>query len=179
MNLNEAYETYRQDPIGGKEIFGEVLLKYCQKFFYKNVGDVAGVSARSSGQTMEDSLGDAVLEIWERIPKYDAEKASFTTWVTLILKNAFVDGYKAHAQRAEIAYTDNGMVHPHRSIDDKLTLKQATKCLTRDEKEFMKMKFAGFSDEAIATHFSKDLFWAWNKWHRMKNKMKVFVSEKG
>jgi RNA polymerase sigma factor (sigma-70 family) len=179
MKLNDAYETYLNDPDGWKEQFGYELLKYCQRYFYKNVGDVAGVSAKSSAQTMEDTLGDAILEIWERLPKFDPKKASFTTWVTIILANNFKDGYKKHSEQAEVLLMNEAQVHPHRSMDEKLTMKQAIKTLSAQEQEFLKLKFAGYSNEAIAEHFGKTVPWAKTTYFRMINRMKLFVSQKG
>jgi RNA polymerase sigma factor (sigma-70 family) len=178
MKLNDAYETYLNDPDGWKEQFGYELLKYCQRYFYKNVGDVAGVSAKSSAQTMEDTLGDAILEIWERLPKFDPKKASFTTWVTIILANNFKDGYKKHSEQAEVLLMNEAQVHPHRSMDEKLTMKQAIKTLSAQEQEFLKIHFAGFSDKAKGEHFGKNAKWSDNQLQIIKNKLRSFVTKR-
>jgi RNA polymerase sigma factor (sigma-70 family) len=178
MNLNEAYKVYAEDPSGGnKEILGEQLLQFCKAMFVKKLRDPAYRNSESSFQTMEDTLGDAILLIWERMPKYNPAKAGFSTWVTIVLKDELTRGFRDYAKRAEILLTNEAQVHPHRSIDDKLTMKQAMQTLSLQDQEFLKLKFAGYSNEAIAAHFGKTVPWAKTTYFRMINRMKLFVSK--
>jgi RNA polymerase sigma-70 factor, ECF subfamily len=181
MNLNEAYAAYTKDPSWlNKEVLGDELLTYCTVYFRKYGGGIEESLRRvRSYQTMKDALGDAILEIWERLPKYNPQKASFKTWVTTILNNSFIDGYKKYAKTAEVSMVDDPIVHPHRSIDDKLTLKQAMQTLSKPEQEFLKMHFAGFSDKAKGEHFGKNTKWSDNQLQIIKKKMRSFVVKKG
>jgi RNA polymerase sigma factor (sigma-70 family) len=173
MKLNEAYEAYTKDPDGwAKEDLGVELLVYCNKFFSTHEG------TKGRDGEIHDSLGDAILKVWERLSKFDPKKSSFVTFVTLILKNQLADGHKKVKQRQEIILGDEAQVHPHRSIDDKLTMKQAMECLTKQETELLKMKFAGFSNEGIADHFGKTVPWVKTSYFRLTNKMKLFVEKK-
>jgi RNA polymerase sigma factor (sigma-70 family) len=180
MNLNEAYDAYSKDPSGGnKEQLGLEILNYGQTFLKLNPGDAAKVASRSAVDTMEDTLGDAILEVWERLPKFDPKKSAFKTWVTTILQNNFIDGYKKYAKQGEVLLVDEAQVHPHRSIDEKLTMKQAIKSLSGQEQEFLKMHFEGYSDKAKGEHFGKNTKWSDNQLQIIKNKMRTFVSKKG
>jgi RNA polymerase sigma factor (sigma-70 family) len=176
MNLNEAYKAYAEDPSGGnKEILGEQLLQFCKAMFVKKLRDPAYRNSESSFQTMEDTLGDAILLIWERMPKYNPAKAGFSTWVTIVLKDELTRGFRDYAKRAEILLTNEAQVHPHRSIDEKLTMKQAIKTLSAQEQEFIKMHFEGYSDKAKGEHFGKNTKWSDNQLQIIKNKMRSFV----
>ena len=42
----------------------------------------------------EELLQDVALRVWERIDRYDEAKASFSTWVTTITRNAALDKLK-------------------------------------------------------------------------------------
>lgn len=41
--------------------------------------------------TREECVQDVLLRIWERIDQYDADKGSWTAWITAITRNAAID----------------------------------------------------------------------------------------
>ena len=51
---------------------------------------VAGPILRSESDR-EDCVQDVLLRIWEQIDGYDAEKGSWTAWITAIARNAAID----------------------------------------------------------------------------------------
>jgi RNA polymerase sigma factor (sigma-70 family) len=179
MTLNEAYEAYAKDPSGwAKEDLGAELVRYCKTHLKGNQGDAAKVASWSAFDNMEDTQGDAILEIWRCLPTFDPKKSAFKTWVTTILNNVFADGYDKYHKRAEILLTNEAQVHPHRSIDEKLTMKQAIKTLSAQEQEFLKIHFAGFSDKAKGEHFGKNAKWSDNQLQIIKNKLRSFVTKR-
>ena len=46
----------------------------------------------------EELLQDVALRVWERIDRYDEAKASFSTWVTTITRNAALDKLKRRCE---------------------------------------------------------------------------------
>jgi RNA polymerase sigma factor (sigma-70 family) len=177
MTLNEAYELYSKDSSDvNKEILGESLLIYVKKYFSSNVGDAAGITSKSSADTLQDTMGDILLEVWERLPKFDKGKSSFVTWVTIIIKNALTDSYKVYGNRQEILLTDADiLVHPHRSIDDKLTLKQLVSKLTAKEQALVKYRMQGYSFEDMAYSSGISPEALRKRWQRIQEKLSRFA----
>lgn len=175
MNLNEAYSLYLTDPDNYTDPFGVELLNFCKAFQKNYTRDDAGVSSVSSWYSTDDAVNAAILKIWQHLPEFNPEMgATFTTWVRAILQNSIKDAYRDHAMRSEIGLSETVAIHePHRAIEDKLTVKRLLSKLSETDKYFVTLKIDGYSDEQIGVVFNKNRQWAWNKWHRLKNKMKV------
>ncbi len=53
------------------------------------------------GRDREECLSDVVLRAWEAIESYDEKKASLTTWVTALARNAALNRRRANERRRE------------------------------------------------------------------------------
>lgn len=178
MNLNEAYSLYLTDPDNYADPFGVELLNFCKAFQKTYTRDAAGETSVSSLYSTDDATNEAVLKVWEHLSEYNPEAgASFSTWVGAIVTNSIKNAFKQHSRRSEIGLNETvALYEPHRAIEDKLTVKNLLAQLDDTDKSFIKLKLAGFSDEQIGREFQQNRQWAWNKWHRLKNKMKVLGS---
>jgi RNA polymerase sigma factor (sigma-70 family) len=173
MTLNEAYELYSKDSSElNKEIFGAEILRYVNTYFRKYGGDVAGETSRSSFNSMEDTLGECVLRIWERLPKYNPTKAAFKTWVTQIIMDELKDGFRDYTRRNEVMISDRDvLVHTHRSLDDKLTLKQLVAKLTLKEQALIRYRLQGYSFEDMSHSSGIPAETLRKRWQRVQEKM--------
>ena len=54
----------------------------------------------------EECLADVILQAWESIGSYDPEKASLTTWLTILTRNAALNRRRAIARRREDGQLD-------------------------------------------------------------------------
>ena len=52
-------------------------------------------------QDQEDCLSEVVMRVWENIHRYDAEKGSFTTWLTVLTRNAARNKCRQNQKRQE------------------------------------------------------------------------------
>ena len=61
----------------------------------------------------EECLADVILQAWESIGSYDPEKASLTTWLTILTRNAALNRRRANERRREGGQLDETL--PDRS----------------------------------------------------------------
>jgi len=177
MNLNEAYELYTQNPEVYADPFGVELIRFAKSFQKKQVRDAAGETSVSALYSTDDAIGEAICHIWGMLPNYKPDLGTFSTWAGTIIKNKLVDYFRRNKRRNEIGLSEGMAAYePHRNIDDKLTLKQLISKLSKEDQRFVKMKLERYTDEEVAQSFNKNIQWVWNKWHRLKNKMKEMAS---
>jgi RNA polymerase sigma-70 factor, ECF subfamily len=61
------------------------------------------------GAGAEDLAQDALINVWRRAARFDAERAAVSTWIFVIARNAWID--RLRREKVELAYR-NGMDEP-------------------------------------------------------------------
>lgn len=75
----------------------------------------------------EECLTDAALRIWEQLDKYDPAKGSFTTWITVIVRNTALN--RARARHPETEELPLHMEAPDSDPEQVLLQKERQKAL--------------------------------------------------
>ncbi len=64
-------------------------------------------ASASTFDTIEDAIGDSLLEVWQKLATFDSGKSKFTTWVTMIVLRNVIDIYRKYNKQKEIEYIDS------------------------------------------------------------------------
>jgi RNA polymerase sigma factor (sigma-70 family) len=172
MNLNELHAAYLKDPLS-VDAFATSL----RDFVIKIVKTECKRHSASTYDTIEDAVGESLLEVWRQLDRYERDKCLFTTNVTTIVLRNIVDIYRKCNKRQEIELHDETgvVVHDERSIS-RITYRNLLGRLNNGDKLFVKYKIEGLSDDDIAANFGQNRQWAWNKWYRIKEKLRVLAA---
>ena len=64
-------------------------------------------------QEREECLADVLHQVWQTREQFDAKRGSFTTWLTILARNAALNGKRAQRRReAGRAEWDEKLPHP-------------------------------------------------------------------
>lgn len=77
----------------------------------------------------EECVSDVALRIWEKIELYDPEKGSFTTWITVITRNAALN--RARRQPAEAQELPQDLADPEADPEKQLLQRERMRLLRR------------------------------------------------
>ncbi len=164
LTLNELYEVYVKDPLGVDDFATEL-----RDFITRIVKAECRRKLASSYDLLEDAIGESLLEVWREVPKFQPGKAQFSSYVTRIVLNNFVDIIRKYQKRKEIAFIDNMPSRPiFRSIEARLTLQGVLDRLDEADKSFVIRKVAGMSNEEIATADNTTIDAVKGRWKRLK-----------
>jgi len=176
LNLNELHSVYLKDPLLVDQ-FAESLRIFVIKTVKKQYG-----GSGASWFTLEDAVGESLLEVWSRQAAFNPEKAQFTTWVTMIVLSNIVDVFRKYNKRQELELNDNMSDGSYVSgrLNSRLALKALIGSLgDEDDKSFVLKKLEGLSEIELADHFGQNPKWAKNKWHRLAEKLRLLAAEGG
>lgn len=163
-SLNELYEGYAKDPLLVDEFATEL-----RDFITRIVKSECKRKLASSYDLLEDAIGESLLEVWRAVPKFQPGKALFTSFVTKIVLNNFVDIIRKYQKRKEIAFVDNMPSRPiFRSIEARLTMQGVLDRLDEGDKAFVIKKVAGLSNEEIAQADNTTIDAVKGRWKRLK-----------
>lgn len=138
----------------------------------------------------EDCMNEAFLAIWQNVRKYDAEKASFTTWAAAVtryqilkylrkLKNSSFYEDLGNPEVLETAGADDiqpQILHYDEKEEFRLLLKGLS---PRDQEIFMELFWEELSHDEICEHnnMKKDILY--NRISRGKKKLRLTLFEGG
>jgi RNA polymerase sigma factor (sigma-70 family) len=162
MNLNDAYQLYKDDPGANQEVFGTELLKYCQSITRN-----------------EDDASEGIVRVFEKMNDFRGE-SNFTTWVHSILTHKNLDrirheSWEAPLEEARLKTHDGGIF----DIETRLSFKKALLALTPKEQEFVRLKVSGFSPKELGERFKMSEHSVENELKKIIRKCKKLVSEGG
>lgn len=162
--LNELYDEYVKDPLRVDD-FATSL----RDFITRIVKAECKRKLASSYDLLEDAIGESLLEVWKAVPGFQPGKAQFSSYVTRIVLNNFVDIIRKYQKRKEIAFIDNMPSRPiFRSIEARLTMQGVLAKLDEADKAFVIRKVAGMSNEEIAAADNTTIDAVKGRWKRLK-----------
>ncbi len=92
MDEEKLVELLKQkDPLGA-----EILIRQYRVLLLYLISPIL-----SDAQDREDCLSDVLIRILENIYRYDAGKGSFTTWLTVLTRNAALNKLRQNHSRQE------------------------------------------------------------------------------
>ena len=109
----------------------------------------AFIARRGADQSgVEDVVQETFVNIWRKAHLYDAEKASATTWIFTVARNARIDLLRKNALPA-VDLTDPALVAdpamtPHQEImqlEDSARLERALATLPPEQREVLRLAF--------------------------------------
>lgn len=171
MNLNQLHEAYLKDPLLVDEFAAKLT-----SFVTSIVKTECLRRTKSTFNTIEDAIGDSLVEVWEGLGAFNPEKSQFTTWVTTITLRNIVDIFRKYKKRQELSY-DPSMdkpttMGPHNELD----MSKLTSQLSTEDKFFIQYKLQGLSEVELAAAFGKNPKWAKNKWYRLAEKLRLLAA---
>src|SRR5258708_37300201 len=176
MNLNQIHKEYVMDPLGVGEFFSKSLLTFVQKYVKSQCKGKSG----SMYDNLEDAVGGSLLKIWRDLPRFEVGKSAFEAFVITRIKDSIYEVYNEYGRQAEVELVEDVSSPPtHKGIEAKLSVKALLSTLCEEDKLFVSMKIDGLPDQEIADNFSQNRQWAWNKWYRIKENLRVLGAEKG
>lgn len=93
----------------------------------------------------EDVVSEAYLRAWRSFDNFDAERASFVTWVLAIARNVLADLWKKQRETVDLEDVPQRLLSERDSydgIDDtKETADRLLACLSEEERELVFMKY--------------------------------------
>lgn len=174
LNLNELHTAYLKDPLLVDQ-FAESL----RIFVIKTVKKQYGCSG-ATWHTLEDAVGESLLEVWRRLESFNPEKAQFTTWVTMVVNGNIIDEFRKYNKRQEIELNDNLSQSGVNKIPDRFWLRTLIGSLDNDlDIAFITKKLEGLTEQELAVHFGQNPKWAKNKWHRLAEKLRLLAAGGG
>lgn len=94
----------------------------------------------------EECVSDVALRIWEKIGQYEPEKGSFTTWITVITRNAALN--RAKKQRPDTQELPQDLEDPQADPEKQLLqrermllLRRGLKALRQEEQMLLYRKY--------------------------------------
>lgn len=169
LNLNELHEAYVKDPLLVDE-FASALRIFVIKIVKYDC------SNQTSFSTLEDAIGESLLEVWRALGSFNPEKAQFTTWVRMIVRRNMVDIFRKYNKRQEIELNDEtantSLCRVHRGLDSRLLANDLVGTLGDMDKSFIQMKLAGLSEVELDTSFGRKPGWANDKWRYLKKRLR-------
>lgn len=188
MNLNELHEAYLKDPLLVDEFASELTT-----FITKIVKSECRHSS-SMYHTLEDVIGESLLDVWKNLSVFDASKSQFTTFVRMVIQANIIDIFRKYKKRDELQYIEErgdqsyvderagypGFTKHHQypissnysdSLSKEATFGQLISTLNKQDKSFIKKKLEGLSEAELDTFFSRRKGWANDKWRYIKVKL--------
>lgn len=113
-----------------------------------------------SDATSEDIVQDVLVSVWQKADRFDAGKASFSTWVYRLTRNRWIDHKRKHDRMQPVAPAD--MAHladapiesPHAGLEEAesaIAVHEALSTLPPEQKQMLYLAFfEGLSHSAIA-----------------------------
>ncbi len=165
LNLNELHEAYLKDPLLVDE-FASELTRFVTKIVKSEC------RSRSTYFTIEDAIGESLLDVWRTLPTFDSTKSQLTTFVRRIIQDNIVDIYRKYNKRQELPIVDeDDYTHQEKGPAAKLTLDKLVSTLNDEDKSFVLMKLKGLSELELDTFFNRKRGWANDKWRYLKAKL--------
>ncbi len=98
----------------------------------------------------EDVVSEVFLKVYASLERYDADRASLSTWIYTITKNTVIDYYRAH--RITQSLEENTSVEEAETLDDDLAaLTAALTALDARERDLIILHyFSGYTLKVIA-----------------------------
>jgi RNA polymerase sigma-70 factor (ECF subfamily) len=117
------------------------------------------VNRRVSPAQADDLTQDVMLSVWRRAASYDVAKASPSTWIYTIARNAHIDHFRKTQRAQKLDETDPVFQPPEQPgaeelcarSEDALSVTAAMQTLPDDQKQVLGLAFAeGLSHREIA-----------------------------
>ena len=170
--LNDYYSDFVANP---SEETKDALWRDVVSYVTKLAKQKSRRSA-SSFCNQEEAIGDTLADAFRDFSKFDASKASFSTWITSIANHKFADTLNAHKVRGyTMLIPEQHPYNPHLGVEAKLTVKKLISQLDAEDQKFVKAKMEGLSETELGQEFGKDEMWAKNKWKRLVPKLKEML----
>jgi RNA polymerase sigma-70 factor (ECF subfamily) len=146
--------SVNRETRGTREIFAELYEEFLPRVFRY-------IRYRVNTEEVTEDLTSVVFEkALTNFDKYSTEKASFSTWIFSIARNAVIDHYRTQARRpalslekAEIEVTSNEPL-PVDTLEKMEEQEKLRECITRlpaEEQEIIALKFgSGLNNRQIA-----------------------------
>jgi len=167
LNLNELHEAYLKDPLLVDEFASELT-----SFITRTVKSECKRHSASTYDSIEDAIGESLLEVWGQLSTYQIDKSAFTTWVTTIVLRNITDIYRKYNKRQELSIDpDYSITHHEKGPVTKLSLDKLVSELNDEDKSFVLMKMRGLSELELDTFFTRKQGWANDKWRYLKVKL--------
>ena len=126
---------------------------------------------------IEDAVGESLLEVWQALDSFNAEKSQFTTWVSTIVLRNIVDIFRKYNKRQELSLEPAKLDYPPiKGPFQVIAMRQLLAQLDDDDKSFVESKLQGLSEVELAAKFGQNPKWAKNKWFRLAEKMRLLAS---
>jgi len=167
LNLNELHEAYLKDPLLVDEFASELT-----SFITRTVKSECKRHSASTYDSIEDAIGESLLDVWEALGTFDSARSQFTTWVTTIVLRNIADIYRKYNKRQELSIDpDYSITHHEKGPTTKLSLDKLISELNDEDKSFVLMKMRGLSELELDTFFTRKQGWANDKWRYLKVKL--------
>jgi RNA polymerase sigma-70 factor (ECF subfamily) len=123
-----------KETSGDGETFARLYEEYLDKVFRY-------LQYRVNNMQLAEDLTSTVFEkALANFGKYNAEKASFSTWLFSIARNVVIDHYRASSKRRTV-YLEEAMAQPSSALSPEEELER------KDERERLNMSLAELSEE--------------------------------
>jgi len=171
QSLNDLYEDYIRDPLKVDSFALEL-----RNFIRATVKAECRRKSASTYDTVEDAVGESLLKVWGHLGDFKPGECLFTTWVTTIVLNNITDIWRKYNKRREIGLVENWNGSVQLRIGDKIDCFKLLTQLKEADRSFIIKKLNGLTDDELAAHFGQNRQWAWNKWYRLKEKLRVLAA---
>ncbi len=106
-------------------------------------------------ETSEDVLQEVFIKIWKKITTYDPLKGTLFTWMLNIARNTAIDKVRTFKnvsiQSIDINVHSVDKIHQHKSVEDKIGIKEIVNKLKPEYKTIIDLAyFGGYTQEEIA-----------------------------
>lgn len=173
MNLNELHKLYLEDPLRWEYDFSISLLDFIKRVVYAECRQKHG----EYYDKLQDAIGESCLEVWKALPSFKPGDALFTSFVTRIILNNFVDIIRKYKKRQELELFDNmESPSPYRNIEQRISVKNLIDSLDDADKSFVQMKLDGLSEAELGKAFGRDYRWAKDKWQYLRRKFRLLAA---
>lgn len=105
----------------------------------------------------EDLTQEAMARVWRHASAYDPAKASVATWIFVLARNVWIDGYRQAAGQPLMAHSDVDPVADETPESDYLVgerergVRRALRALPAEQRQILRLSFyAGLSQSEIA-----------------------------
>jgi RNA polymerase sigma factor (sigma-70 family) len=170
---NATFEAYKSGALS-EEAFARALIVYVTKLVKR--ASKHGKARHATYCTIEDAIGESLLEVWEHLDTFDPTKSSLSTYVATVVLRNVIDVYRRYNKRQEVAFVEEMHEAPFLGgTASKLSLKALLSTLSRDDREFLKMKFDGLSEAEIDAAFKREPGWANDKLRNLKRKLRFLA----
>ena len=169
MTLNEAYEAYqnKQTP-DNYELFGEALMKFIKATVLIKFGT-------RQPDFIDDTCGEIILHVFEKLPLYRKDKAQFSTWVYMLAVHKGIDGIRREGRNPTTPFTGLESDEPELEWINKVALLKLQKGLTVPENRLVDLKLQGLEQGEIARELGVEEETVKKRWTRLQERLRTLV----